>query len=192
MFPRRRHRAARETRQYRPPGLSSSWPSCRKSGKRESDPRHPPWQGGALPLSYSRAQFAAPESKKSEATQMREKGLEPSRPKAPDPKSGVSAIPPLSQKSSLIREGQRPLKSLDREMPKEHFTCPLEVSTWSKLLRKEEMPKEHFSEVLKFRQGRNFHMSCEMPKEHFTTHDEPRRHRTCDPQIKSLLLCQLS
>ena len=26
----------------------------RESGKRESDPRHPPWQGGALPLSYSR------------------------------------------------------------------------------------------------------------------------------------------
>ena len=24
------------------------------SGKRESDPRHPPWQGGALPLSYFR------------------------------------------------------------------------------------------------------------------------------------------
>jgi hypothetical protein len=26
------------------------------SGKRGSNPRHPPWQGGALPLSYSRAQ----------------------------------------------------------------------------------------------------------------------------------------
>ena len=24
------------------------------SGKRESDPQHPPWQGGALPLSYFR------------------------------------------------------------------------------------------------------------------------------------------
>jgi hypothetical protein len=24
------------------------------SGKRGSNPRHPPWQGGALPLSYSR------------------------------------------------------------------------------------------------------------------------------------------
>ncbi len=24
------------------------------SGKRDLNPRHPPWQGGALPLSYSR------------------------------------------------------------------------------------------------------------------------------------------
>ena len=28
--------------------------SCVWSGKRDSNPRHPPWQGGALPLSYSR------------------------------------------------------------------------------------------------------------------------------------------
>ena len=26
------------------------------SGKRGSNPRHPPWQGGALPLSYSRSE----------------------------------------------------------------------------------------------------------------------------------------
>src|SRR5512143_2103282 len=29
-------------------------PERRWSGKRGSNPRHPPWQGGALPLSYSR------------------------------------------------------------------------------------------------------------------------------------------
>ncbi len=65
------------------------------SGKRESDPRHRPWQGRALPLSYSRAiTFRAIRFRKSA---LREKGLEPSHPKVPDPKSGVSAIPPLSR-----------------------------------------------------------------------------------------------
>src|SRR5262249_40263837 len=39
-------------------GRSLNNSSCRGywSGKRGSNPRHPPWQGGALPLSYSRSE----------------------------------------------------------------------------------------------------------------------------------------
>ena len=66
------------------------------SGKRESDPRHPPWQGGALPLSYSRKLYVA-----IPRTELREKGLEPLRRKAPEPKSGVSAVSPLSHKECV-------------------------------------------------------------------------------------------
>ena len=32
---------------------------CRQSGKRGSNPRPPPWQGGALPLSYFRVFFVS-------------------------------------------------------------------------------------------------------------------------------------
>ena len=58
------------------------------SGKRDSNSRPSPWQGDALPLSYFRnlIQFE---------NMVREKGLEPPRPKTPDPNSGASAIPPL-------------------------------------------------------------------------------------------------
>ena len=31
-----------------------AWARCVWSGRRDSDPRHPPWQGGTLPLSYYR------------------------------------------------------------------------------------------------------------------------------------------
>ena len=48
------------------------------SGKRGSNPRPPPWQGGALPLSYFRKMVPA-------------KGLEPPRLAALDPKSSASA-----------------------------------------------------------------------------------------------------
>ena len=62
--------------------LQAAW-QVLESGKRDLNPRHPPWQGGALPLSYSRKIVL-------KARRMREKGLEPSHPKAPDPKSGAS------------------------------------------------------------------------------------------------------
>lgn len=62
----------------------------KSSERRELNPRHPPWQGGALPLSYSRVP-AAPSGPQFRRPELREKGLEPLRPKAPDPKSGVSA-----------------------------------------------------------------------------------------------------
>ena len=56
-----------------------------RSGKRESDPRHRPWQGRALPLSYSRTfQRPTPCSNSGRVRRgkgLREKGLEPSRPK---------------------------------------------------------------------------------------------------------------
>ena len=52
-------------------------PGLQESGKRGSNPRPPPWQGGALPLSYFRTMPA--------------KGLEPPRRKALDPKSSASA-----------------------------------------------------------------------------------------------------
>ena len=47
------------------------------SGRRGSNPRPPPWQGGVLPLNYFRL--------------VRVKGVEPPRPKALDPKSSASA-----------------------------------------------------------------------------------------------------
>jgi hypothetical protein len=49
------------------------------SGRRDSNPRPPPWQGGVLPLNYFRE------------IMVRVKGLEPPRLAAPDPKSGASA-----------------------------------------------------------------------------------------------------
>ena len=33
-------------------------PQKKWSGKRDLNPRQPPWQGGALPLSYSRPSFS--------------------------------------------------------------------------------------------------------------------------------------
>jgi hypothetical protein len=87
------------------------------SERRELNPRHPPWQGGALPLSYSRkirrgenqssvlAALRYPEKPLQvmkaapirqywafkSLRQVREKGLEPLRLTALDPKSSVSA-----------------------------------------------------------------------------------------------------
>ena len=52
------------------------------SGKRDLNPRPPPWQGGALPLSYSRDCYRTPG--------LRAKGLEPPHLTALDPKSSVS------------------------------------------------------------------------------------------------------
>ena len=52
------------------------------SGKRDLNPRPPPWQGGALPLSYSRDYYRPPG--------LRAKGLEPPHLAALDPKSSVS------------------------------------------------------------------------------------------------------
>ena len=62
------------------------------SGRRDSDPRHPPWQGGSLPLSYYRTFHIRHRVKTGKC--VRTKRLELLRPKAPDPKSGASAIPP--------------------------------------------------------------------------------------------------
>ena len=79
------------------------------SERRGSNPRPPPWQGGVLPLNYVRNYSECrlhdlntrPSDYKSDALPtelsrpcsipMRVKGLEPPRPKAPDPKSGASA-----------------------------------------------------------------------------------------------------
>ena len=51
------------------------------SGRRDSNPRPPPWQGGVLPLNYFRVI----------KLNVRVKGVEPPRPKALDPKSSASA-----------------------------------------------------------------------------------------------------
>ena len=56
------------------------------SGRRDSNSRHPPWQGGTLPLSYYRMLRLL--------KLVRAKRLELIRLSAPDPKSGASAIPP--------------------------------------------------------------------------------------------------
>ena len=48
--------------------LSYNVRTNKKSERRDLNPRHPPWQGGALPLSYFRI-----------AVVLREEGLEPSR-----------------------------------------------------------------------------------------------------------------
>ena len=105
------------------------------SGRRASNPRPPPWQGGVLPLNYSRSilrirparscvsagaarrkpDFAAPQpdpclevytgtrktatdpSCSARTTGVGERRVELLRLTAPDPKSGVSAIPPLAR-----------------------------------------------------------------------------------------------
>ena len=54
------------------------------SGRRDSNPRPPPWQGGVLPLNYFRILNIL-------KTLVRVKGVEPPRLAAPDPKSGASA-----------------------------------------------------------------------------------------------------
>ena len=58
-IPRKQSQFPRQTKKDRNPIPSDSCPCrtfCRAlwSGKRDSDPRPPPWQGGALPLSYFR------------------------------------------------------------------------------------------------------------------------------------------
>ena len=55
------------------------------SGRRDSDSRHPPWQGGTLPLSYYRIKIGAGEETRTHT------------PWATDPKSAASAIPPHPQ-----------------------------------------------------------------------------------------------
>ncbi len=54
----------------------------KRSGRRGSNSRPPPWQGGVLPLNYFRAYMKV---------KMRVKGLEPPRHKTLDPKSSASA-----------------------------------------------------------------------------------------------------
>ncbi len=54
------------------------------SGKRESNPRHPPWQGGALPLSYSRpGQKKQEDSGAGRGSQGAGAGREEGKPKPP-------------------------------------------------------------------------------------------------------------
>ena len=99
-----------------------------QSERRDSNPRPPPWQGGVLPLNYVRISIqkkcrlhdlnTRPSDYKSDALPtelsrliyyilMRVKGLEPPRPKAPDPKSGASAN---SAKPALMtRTGLEPV-----------------------------------------------------------------------------------
>ena len=109
-----------------------------ESERRDSNPRHPPWQGGALPLSYFRINkhLAIPAASRSRFRRLREKGLEPLHLSALEPKSSVST----------------------------NFTtlAVLRLSTkWATSLRT-------------------------------SPRIEPARIRTLDPQIKSLLLYQLS
>ena len=64
-------------------------PQRKWSGRRDSDPRHPPWQGGTLPTELL--------PRKNNRETVRTKRLELLRLSAPDPKSGASAIPPRPQ-----------------------------------------------------------------------------------------------
>ena len=50
-----RQRARSKSRSANDPYVLRGW-RISWSGKRGSNPRHPPWQGGALPLSYSRSE----------------------------------------------------------------------------------------------------------------------------------------
>ena len=66
-----------------------------QSGKRGSNSRPLPWQGSALPLSYSRIAIQPTVSLISE--QVGKRGVEPLRRKALVPKTSVSAISPLAR-----------------------------------------------------------------------------------------------
>ena len=69
------------------------WHQIKWSGRRDSDPRHPPWQGGTLPTELlPHAPYAGDKPGK-----VRTKRLELLRLAAPEPKSGASAIPPRPQ-----------------------------------------------------------------------------------------------
>src|SRR5438445_962949 len=63
----------------------------RMSGKGDSNPRPPPWQGGALPLSYSRVHL------RPTLGVVGERRVELLRLSALVPKTSVSAIPPLAR-----------------------------------------------------------------------------------------------
>jgi hypothetical protein len=65
------------------------WRQSKPSGRRDSNSRHLPWQGSALPLSYSR--------KRIHEVGMGKRGVEPLRLAALVPKTSVSAIPPLAR-----------------------------------------------------------------------------------------------
>ncbi len=65
------------------------------SGRRDSNSRHPPWQGGTLPLSYYRTLHPLLRPK----DWCGRRDLNPYAAKAPDPKSGASAIPPRPHKT---------------------------------------------------------------------------------------------
>ena len=101
-----------------------------ESERRNLNPRHLPWQGSALPLSYSREWKGSAFSRN-----MREKGLEPLHLTALDPKSSVSAnfttlasVTDYTKKGNLVNYTSHTSEIRRSNGPADSHHCPIPTS----------------------------------------------------------------